>query len=646
MKNCLLLIFFLCKLVDSLNTSDLTEATKAIVGTYESFIDSKGQWITSTPVKVVGRGIHDLLISSGEAIFGSDPPYPLRTVENASLFYDYIIVGGGTAGSVLALRLSENPSKSILVLEAGGLESRFSVLPFASIGLMKSKTDWMFQSVPQKHSSFGLENRQIPVPQGKVVGGSSSHNQMIYMRGCREDYDNWEKLGAKDWSFKDVLPYFKKSETRIKDSYFEKEYHGYKGPLPVTKVNPSFKTDVQAMKAAIEIGLEIGDYNGKSQNRRNFADLHSFGGERFSAARSYLQEASFRPNVDVVINAFVTRILFNERRTAVGVIYEKGNSILTAYANKEVIVSAGPYNSPKLLLLSGIGPKETLKKFGIPVIVDSPGVGQNLQDHPYFLLPYTAKPGSSLSVFNIPKLVETIEEYLVNRTGFFASPGAALDGSTRTPAALDKRPDIGMPVSSVLPSLSPLAGYLQNYQDSLTLNYFLPNDLKEGFLFQIVNFRPFSRGYVSLYSADPYDNPLIDFRLLSDKRDLESLVQGCLLAQKLGNTSALFVELEARPFQNTVPGCEKYPYYSEAFCACFASFSTMTQYHGSGTVRMGSKDDPMAVLDPKLRVKGVKNLRVADSSIMPEVVTATTSAPSMMIGEKSADIIKGIVKNY
>ncbi|XP_074604665.1 oxygen-dependent choline dehydrogenase-like [Brevipalpus obovatus] len=627
---------------------ELSKAASETYKTYESFIQWSQKAENVAPVKELGKRIHKLMTEYGEAYWGDESPYPLKTQEAMVGVYDYIIVGAGAAGSVLALRLSENSTKKILVLEAGEHENGFSVVPINAVLQMKYKTDWMFESVPQKYSAMGLEGRRVPLPQGKVVGGSTSHNLMVFVKGNHLDFDRWEQLGAKGWSYRNVFPYFIKAEKRINDSKFDEEYHGQDGPMPVSQMRLSFPVDENSFKALKQFDVKIGDYNGGYQSRYNKMDAHIGDGERFSAARSYLQEASQRSNVDLVTKALVTRITFDDHKRATGVIYEKNNSSYTVIARKEVIISAGPYNTPKLLMLSGIGPRETLTKFKIPIVAESPGVGQNLQDHPYFLLPYTTKPGSSIASYRLVQWLTMMTEYQTNRTGFMATPGLGIYGLFRSSSssAPDDRPSIGVPIASLYPPNAPVMGYFQNYQDPVIVKYFLPNDLTDGFMFQVVNYRPLSRGNMTLQSANPHDKPLIDPNLLSHEDDIKPLIEGCLFAQKVAKMKPLWDDLEARPFRNTLPGCERYSPNSREFCECSAITLTMTQYHGSGTAKMGSDNDPMAVVDPKLRVKGVSNLRVIDSSIMPEIVTGTTTATTVMIGEKGADIMKGITRIY
>lgn len=441
---------------------ELSQAASDAYNTYESFIQWSQEPGNVAPVKELGKRIHKLMTTFGEANWGDESPYPLKTQEAIVGVYDYIIVGAGAAGSVLALRLSEDSSKKILVLEAGGHENGFSVVPINAVLLMKYKTDWMFESVPQKYSAIGLEGRKVPLPQGKVVGGSTSHNLMVFVKGNHLDFDRWEQLGARGWSYRDVFPYFIRAEKRINDSKFDKEYHGYDGHMPVSQMRLSFPVDEKSFESLKHSKVRIGDYNGRYQSRYNKMDAHIGDGERFSAARSYLQEASQRSNVDLVTEALVIKITFDDHKRATGVIYEKRNSPYTVIARKEVIISAGPYNTPKLLMLSGIGPRETLNKFKIPIVVESRGVGQNLQDHPYFLLPYTTKPGSSVASYRLAQLLALMAEYRTNRTGFMSTPGLGIYGLFRGSSAQDERPNVGVPIASVYPPSSPVMGTLKS----------------------------------------------------------------------------------------------------------------------------------------------------------------------------------------
>lgn len=595
----------------------------------------------------IGRGLSLIETNVAEALFGP-PPYPLKTRKKPKQSYDYIIVGGGSAGSVLASRLSEDPRVSVLLLEAGGEESGFSTLPLAALFLRKSKRDWSFATAMQADAAKGLIGQSVPTPQGKCIGGSSAINGMLYSRGNPKDYDRWQELGAEGWSYADVFPYFVKSEGKILDKRYDSNYHGTRGPLTVSTPKDPLPTDILYFDAIKEAGLNIGDYNGVKQDRFNFADFTIRNGTRCSAARAYLGPAYGRDNLDIIINADVRRVLFDKKK-AFGVLYEKDDTVFVVPARREVIVSAGTYNTPKLLMHSGIGPRNELKQHGIPVLVDSPGVGSNLQDHPYTLMSYTTKAKSSIVYTRFDQTAEATLNFVRDRSGLFTLPASEVNGFYRTKYASDERPDIEVHQTSVLfggAFPTPLLGYIFNIKNEVTNDYFnrrpsVINSRRDGIVLQPTLVRPFSTGWVRLKSDDPDDPPIINPRLLSDPRDVEALVEGCKTVKKIGQTKAMRMELEAEPLPNTLPGCEKYKLMSDNYFECLVKTLTFTMFHGCCTAKMGSREDPKAVVDSELRVKGVENLRIVDASVMPEIVSGNTNAPTIMIAERAADLIKG-----
>lgn len=590
----------------------------------------------------VGRGLSLIETNVAEALFGPSP-YPLRTTTKPKPAYDYIIVGGGSAGSVLAGRLSEDPHVSVLLVEAGGEESGFSTLPLAALFLRKSKRDWSFETALQGDAAKGLIGQSVPLPQGKCIGGSSSINGMLYSRGNPRDYDEWQtKYGADGWSWEDVFPYFVKSEGKILDKRYDIDYHGTRGPLTVSTPKNPLPTDILYFDAIKEAQLTVGDYNGKHQERFNYADFTIRNGTRCSAARSYLGPAYGRSNLDIILNAEVRRVLFDKKR-AFGVLYEKDDTVFVVPARKEVIISAGVYNTPKLLMLSGIGPRNELKKHNIPVLVNLPGVGSNLQDHPYTLISYSTKPKSSIVYTRFDQTAEATLNFVRDRSGLFTLPASEVNGFYRTKFASADRPDIEVHQTSVLfggAFPNPLLGYIFNIRNEVVNDYFNRNNRKDGIVLMPTLVRPYSKGWVRLKSDDPLDDPIINPRLLSDQRDVETLIEGCKMVKNIGETNAMKSELLAKPLPNTLPGCSKHKLMTDKYFECLVRTMTFTMFHGCCTAKMGSPDDPRAVVDSELRVKGVNNLRIVDASIMPEIVTGNINAPVIMIAEKAADMIK------
>lgn len=388
--------------------------------------------------------VYDLLI--GEALISAGKAYPLKVEPEAYDEYDFIVVGAGSAGSTVAGRLSENKDFKILVLEEGGEESAFSDIPGVNVLLSKSPMVQPYLTVPQKNAARGMKNGGISTWVGRAIGGGSSHNLLIYNRGNKLVFDRWEDVyGAKGWSYKNVLPYYLKAEGVGPEGYsiFDKEYHSKGGPLSVTgKLEPS-KVGFAIMDGVKELGLPVGDYNGKDQLTFNFVQTTIRGGERCSTGKAYLGPSSIKhKNLNVVTKALVTKILLDDKNTAYGVEYEKNGKLHKVMAKKEVILSAGTFGTPKLLMLSGIGPKFELEKFNIPVRVDLPGVGKNLQTHAVTYLYYKTRKNSTMVYTRPEPYFEATKQYLKDRTGFLSTSSAEVAGYIRTKYALDERPDV------------------------------------------------------------------------------------------------------------------------------------------------------------------------------------------------------------
>jgi choline dehydrogenase len=518
--------------------------------------------------------------------------------------FDYVIVGAGSAGCVLANRLTEDGKTSVLLLEAGGPDdSREIHIPAAFSKLFKSPRDWAYHTVEQTH----LHNRKLYWPRGKMIGGSSSMNAMIYIRGNHFDYDHWHDLGNKGWNFSGVLPYFKKAENQERGA---SSYHAVGGPLNFADlrcINPLSQAFVEG---ALELGFPRNDdFNGSDQDGVGFYQVTQKQGKRHSAAAAYLKPILKRPNLTVTSSALATRLLFKETR-AVGVAYVQNGKTEEARANREVILCGGTVNSPQLLMLSGIGPAEHLRSLSIPVIADMPGVGQNLQDHLAVAVAFECTQPITMSS---AETLGNALKYLFLKKGPLTSNIAEAGGFTST------KPDLLMP----------------DLQFHFAPVYYLDHGFTKpdghGFTIGPALLHPECRGHLLLRSKDPSEPPIIQPNYLACESDLHALVEGVKLCRKIIGSKAF----DAYRGAETSPGPKV---QSDEEIAEYIRSAGETLYHPVGTCKMGN--DLMAVVDPCLRVHGIKGLRVVDGSIMPTVIGGNTNAPIIMIAEKAAELIK------
>jgi choline dehydrogenase len=521
---------------------------------------------------------------------------------------DYIIVGAGSAGCVLANRLSEDPNCRVLLLEAGGEDDAAAIrTPALFSQLQDSPHDWSDRTLPQTH----MQGRRIYIPQGKVLGGSSSINYMIYMRGNRADYDHWASLGNTGWSYDDVLPYFIKAET---NETFADSYHGRSGPLVVSSHPHTAPMTERYIVAAQEAGIAYNpDFNGERQEgcgplQRTIAD-----GSRSSAAVAYLHPARIRPNLTVISHAQATKLLFSNNRVT-GVQYLRFGVVEQAYAGAEVILSAGAFRSPQLLMLSGLGSATELEKLGIEVRLDLPEVGKNLQDHIHARVRCELTQPLTFAPLSSDDKAAASRAYEFARTGPLASNFLEAGGFVKSRPDVDY-PDLQLFLFGNLTPEYPEAGQASRHGIALTA---------------YVN-RPRSTGQVTLSSADPLDRPRIDPCYFSDPDDLRCLVAGVCWNLKI---------LYGQAFDD-IRGVELSPGLNirdDAGLEDFVMRTASTTWHPTSTCRMGT--DATAVVDPALRVNGINGLRVVDASIMPAIVSGNTNAPTIMIAEKAADLIR------
>lgn len=528
--------------------------------------------------------------------------------------FDYIVVGSGSAGAVVASRLSEDPQRRVLLLEAGGWDRHpLQLMPLAFRKIYANASlNWNFQSEPEP----GLDGRVLSLPRGRTLGGSSSINAMIYVRGHRRDYDRWAEQGLKGWSFAELLPYFKKLENSWRG---ESRYHGAGGPISVTPMKYPEMLYEPLVKAAAAVGIpETDDVNGPVQEGISLLEASIGHGKRSSTARGYLYPVLKRSNLTIATRAMVTRVLIEKGR-AVGVEYSEHGQLRRQHADREVILSGGAYNSPQLLMLSGIGPADHLRSVDVDVVQDLPGVGENLSEHPNYV--HMLRVSGEIGLTRYLRVDRTLlhaARWMLCRDGIFASNGAASNIFLRSEPGLD-RPDLqltSMSVSNNAGLWAPFFSPAPQYAISVRIGVLHPK----------------SRGWVRLRSADPGDSPRILNNMYDKSDDMAAMLRGIRLSREIYAQDALsgIVAGEATPGPNA---------QSDDELAAAVRREGGHRSHPGGTCRMGH--DPMAVVDDELRVHGIAGLRVIDASIMPDLPTGNTNVPSIMTGEKGADLVRG-----
>lgn len=526
--------------------------------------------------------------------------------------YDYIIIGGGAAGCVLANRLSENPDTQVCLLEAGPSDKKNPLIkiPVGIIALMRSKSyNWRYWTTPQK----ALNGRRVYIPRGKTLGGSSAVNAMCYTRGHKWDFDHWESLGNKGWGYKDVLPLFRRSENYEPG---ENEFHGVGGPVNISDLQSPMQVSKDFVKAGVEAGYpETDDFNNDVQEGMGLFKVFQKNGERFGAARGYLHPVLDRPNLTVLTGASANKILFDGKR-ATGVEISRNGKTETLKAN-DILLSGGAINSPKLLLLSGVGPKAELEKHNIPMVHELPGVGENLQDHPDILVVQKSKRWQTLA-FSPKSFVWdgpiAVFNYFFRRKDFLTSNVAEAGGFVKSRPE-EEIPDIQFHMSNTR---------LDNHGLDLTFS------IGYGFSGHVCALRPKARGRLTLQDANPASDPNIDPNLLDHPDDMETMVRGVKAVRNIFAQNALKSWCNGEIFPGEAV-------QSDEEIRDFIRRKADNIYHPVGTCKMGHDD--MAVVDDTLKVHGMQNLRVIDASIFPTLVGGNTTAPTLMVAEKAADMI-------
>ncbi|KAF7493852.1 Glucose dehydrogenase -like protein [Sarcoptes scabiei] len=566
--------------------------------------------------------------------------------------YDFIVVGSGTAGSILAGRLTENPDWNVLVLEAGGPQTITTDTPSFARQEVSSEVDWGYRTISQLPNAGLAFDGHVAIPRGKVVGGSHNLNYLVYSRGNRKDFDTWsQKFGATGWSYKEVLPYFLRSEnnTDVKIVAADPDYHSITGNVPIYTPHSPDGIITLFKDTLIARGVPLIDQNGPSQIGINYFQQTIFpeNSTRATTASVFLEPNINRRNLQVLTDAFVTKILFNRTDdgllVAIGVEYHHQNQTSRVYADREVLLSAGSINSPQLLMLSGIGPRAHLQQFGLETLIDLP-VGFNLKDHILVPLDYEIL-NSSLVTSGIDWTLDNMYRNFINGSGPLSLfPLVYMYFNSRLNSELDW-PDLQIdfnvnPLSSNLESL--VQPYSERYRDKWRQYYRPYLEKRQRLNVLCFHYRPRSSGRLTLRSSNPYDHPIIDTRYLTDSYDIESMIEVIATGLEIAEMEPLrqYVRLYRQP----IPGCELCPdepnlAKCRSYLECYARTLTTTVGHQVGTCRMGfNRND--SVVNPRLLVHGTKNLRVIDGSIFPIITNGNTNAPIMMIAERAIDLIK------
>jgi len=599
-------------------------------------------------ISLVGTGLWLVpLLIAGLSYYRYDQLDPEnRPIDRRHLYseYDFIIIGSGSAGAVVANRLSEITEWNVLLLEAGPDENEITDVPSVAAYLQLSKLDWKYKTEPTGQACLAMKGGRCNWPRGKVLGGSSTLNYMLYVRGNKHDYDHWESIGNSGWGYDQALYYFKKSEDN-RNPYLQKSpYHATGGYLTVQESPWKTPLVVAFVQAGVEIGYENRDINGEQQTGFMISQGTIRRESRCSTAKAFLRPIRLRRNIHIAMNSYVTKIVIDPlTRRATGVEFIRNGHKQIVKARKEIILSAGAINSPQILMLSGIGPKEHLQHIGIPVIKNL-SVGDNLQDH----------IGMGGLTFLIDKPVAIVQDrfpaapmtmyYVIDGKGPLTTLGGvegyAFINTIYANHSIDY-PDIQlhMAPASINSDKGVQVRKVLGLTDEVYDTVYKPINNRDAWTIIPLLLRPKSRGTVRLRNSNPFYKPIINANYFSDPMDIATLVEGAKLAVKISEAK-VFQQFGSRLHRIKLPGCKHLKFGSDAYWECHIRHISMTIYHPVGTAKMGPPSDPTAVVDPRLKVYGIMGLRVIDASIMPTICSGNTNVPVIMIGEKGADLIK------
>lgn len=554
--------------------------------------------------------------------------------------YDFVVVGAGSAGSVVANRLSENGATSVLLLEAGGIETPDLAVPFFSFIAANENNTWMYATVPQNKSCLSFPGHVGVLTLGKIMGGTSSINSMNFVRGNRRDFDMWEEqYNATGWNYSSVLENFKAIDNFNISTVSQEERDKYHGTMGETPINyPGYNTSLSYafLNACQESDYDYIDYNGENHTGYSRVQSNTANGVRMSANTCFLRSIN-RSNLHISINSTVTKIIFDSDGKATHVLFLKDGEEMNVSIGIEVVLSAGAINSPKLLMVSGVGPKEDLNKSNITSVADLP-VGVGLMDHAIFLGLVVTTTNDEVGIRNIN---ESIKQYHYNRTGLLTIPGTfevLLFTSSYNESMEDEKKrdwaDIEVEITDLFPgpdiAKSP---YVSNETYEM---YYRPMFNNTGFMPAVALVRPKSRGTVKLNFTDPNASPLIDPQFLYEEEDVERMVNGTLKIMKLLNTTAM-QKIGAKIWNGSYPYCTNYSIWSREYIKCFVQQAAFPGQHVCCTCPMGDRNN--SVVDSRLKVKGLKNVRVIDASVMPQITSGNINAAVLMIGDKGAKMI-------